>query len=115
MKFLLAAACLAVTGIAGCSDTPPPYSGERLRAGADRQIGATGQLPPAPHPGPRDTGSRPASGIPNPVIGAIVSSQGGQKAQQAREEEERRAFDAERRRRQEALEPVAAEERGIAR
>lgn len=75
---------------------------EALPSGADRQIGATSQLPPPSARQPHDAAIAPTDDTRGARVGSVVSGKGGQKAQKEKEE---RAEQEARRNRQREQEP----------
>jgi len=99
-QVLLCASLVAF--LAACDGGGSPPVREALPYGADRQIGATGRLPPPPTNRPHDASIAPTDDTRGVRVGSVVSGRGGQKAQKENEE---RAEQEARRGRQREQEP----------
>jgi hypothetical protein len=84
--------------LTACSGGSPPVR-EALPPGADKQVGASSQLPPPPANQSYDASIAPADDTRGARIGSAVEAQGGQKAQ--KEKEERAQAEAQARRNRE--------------
>jgi hypothetical protein len=103
---LLGVSTLALLSGCGWFGGGSPSTSQKARPGVDRQMPATGALPPATGQ-QHDSGVVPADPVGTPQIGSIVPAKGGQKAQ--KEATEKEALERDAKEREERLKREAEE------